>query len=140
MAMSDRQRMPRKRNWGQYMKKMFSLKHSLDLLAALIGVAALLGVLQTFIVGKHFVIPTMILALGVFFANLARHGLRGERWAQHVLFWIFFIATCHTFFALFWAKTPREILGDAFLYIYGAAFIILGFLSWQYARKNDILK
>ncbi len=122
------------------MKKLFSLKHSLDLLAALIAVAALLGVLQTFIVGKHFVIPTMILALAVFFANLARHGLRGESWAQHVLFWIFFIATCHAFFALFWAKTPREILGDAFLYVYGAAFFILAVLCWQYGKKNELFR
>ena len=120
------------------MKKLFSFKHSLELLAAVIAVTALLGVLQTFIIGKHFVIPTMILVLAVFFGNLARHGLRGQRWAQHVLFWIFLVATCHAFFALFWAKTPREILGDAFLYVYGAAFVILAILSWQYARKNEL--
>jgi uncharacterized membrane protein len=122
------------------MRNLFSLKHSLELVAAIIAVAALLGVLQTFIIGKHFVIPTMVLALAVFFGNLARFGLRGERWAKHVLFWIFLIATCHTFFALFWARTPREILGEAFLYVYGAAFIILAILSWQYAKKNDILQ
>jgi len=122
------------------MRNLFSLKHSLELIAAIIAIAALLGVLQTFIIGKHFVIPTMILALAVFFGNLARFGLRGERWAQHVLFWVFLIATCHAFFALFWAETPREILGDAFLYVYGAAFVILTILCWQYARKNDILQ
>jgi uncharacterized membrane protein len=122
------------------MRNLFSLKHSLELVAAIIAVAALLGVLQTFIIGKHFVIPTMVLALAVFFGNLARFGLRGERWAKHVLFWIFLIATCHTFFALFWARTPREILGEAFLYVYGAAFIILAILSWQYAKKYDILQ
>lgn len=122
------------------MNKVFSLKHSLELVASMIAVVALLGVLQTFIVGKHFVIPTMILALAVFFANLARYGLRGERWAQHVLFWTFFIATCHAFFALFWAKTPREILGDAFLTIYGAAFLILAVLCWHYAKKNELFR
>jgi uncharacterized membrane protein len=122
------------------MKNLFSLKHSLELLAALVAVGALFGVMQTFVIGKHFVIPTLILILAVLFANLARYGLRGERWAQHVLFWIFLIATCHAFFALFWAKTPREILGEAFLYVYGAAFVILAILCWQYAKKNDILK
>ncbi len=122
------------------MKNLFSLKHSLDLAAAIVAVAALLGVFQTFIIGRHFVIPTMILVLAVFFGNLARHGLRGARWAKHVLFWIFSIAACHAFFALFWAKTPREILGDAFLFVYGAAFVILVFLSWQYAMKNELLK
>ena len=132
--------MPGTESWGQDMKKLFSLKHSLDLLAVIIAIAALLGVIQTFIIGQHFVIPTMLLVLVVLFGNLAGSSMRGERWAKHILFWIFFIATCHAFFALFWAKTPREMLGDAFLFVYGAAFIMLGFLTWQYAKKNDILK
>ena len=127
-------------DWGQDMKNLFSLKHSLDLLAMIVAFAALLGVLQSFIIGKHFVIPTMVLVLAVFFGNLARSSTRGERWAKHVLFWIFFIATCHAFFALFWAVTPREILGEAFLFVYGAAFVVLGFLTWQYAKKNKIMK
>ena len=122
------------------MKNLFSLEHSLDLAAVIVAIAALLGVMQTFIIGRHFVIPTMVLVLAVFFGNLARSSLRGERWAKHVLFWIFFIATCHAFFALFWAKTPREILGETFLYVYGTAFVVLAILCWQYARKNEILK
>lgn len=120
------------------MMKLFSLKHSLELLAVLISIAALLGVLQTFVIGKHFVIPTIILVFAVFFGNLARFGSQGQRWAQHTLFWIFAVAACHAFFALFWAKTPREILGDTFVYVYGADFLILSFLSWQYARKNKL--
>ena len=122
------------------MKKLFSLKHSLDLLAVIVTIAALLGVIQTFIIGQHFVIPTILLVLVVLFGNLAGSSMRGERWAKHILFWIFFIATCHAFFALFWAKTPREMLGDVFLFVYGVAFIMLGFLTWKYAKKNDILK
>ena len=132
--------MPGTESWGQDMKKLFSLKHSLDLLAVIVTIAALLGVIQTFIIGQHFVIPTMLLVLVVLFGNLAGSSMRGERWAKHILFWIFFIATCHAFFALFWAKTPREMLGDVFLFVYGAAFIMLGFLTWQYAKRNDILK
>ena len=121
------------------MKNLFSLEHSLDLAAVIIAIAALLGVMQTFIIGQHFVIPTMVLVLAVFFGNLARSSLCGERWAKHVLFWIFTIAACHAFFALFWAKTPREILGETFLYVYGAAFVVLAILCWQYAMKNEIL-
>ena len=120
------------------MQKLFSLKHSLELLAVLITIAALLGVMQTFVIGKHFVIPTIILVIAVFFGNLARFGSQGQRWAQHTLFWIFAVAACHAFFALFWAETPREILGDAFIYAYGADFVILSFLSWQYASKNKL--
>ncbi len=120
------------------MKELFSLKHSLELLAVLITITALLGVLQTFVIGKHFIYPTIILVLAVFFGNLARFGLQGQRWAQHTLFWFFAVAACHAFFALFWAKTPREILGDAFIYVYGANLVALSFLSWQYARKNEL--
>jgi hypothetical protein len=120
------------------MKKLFSLRHSLELLASLIAVLAVIGVLQTFIVGEHFVIPTMILVVAVLFGNLARFAMRGKIWAKHFLFWIFFIAACHTFFALFWAKTPRELLGSAFYFVYGTEFLLFSFLSWQYARKNEL--
>ena len=122
------------------MKKLLTLKHSLELLAAIITIAAFLGVLQTFIIGRHFVIPTMILVLAVLFGNLARNGVNGERWAKQVPFWAFFIASSHAFFALFWAVTPREILRDAFLFVYGGAFLILSFLTWQYAKNNELLK
>jgi hypothetical protein len=120
------------------MTRLFSLKHSLDLLASLIAILALLGVLQTFIIGQHFVIPTMILLLAVVFGNLARFAMQDKMWEKHLLFWIFFIAACHSFFALFWAKTPREMLGDAFIFVYGGDLLLLGFLCWQYAKRNAL--
>lgn len=120
------------------MKNLLTLRHSLEILAFLIAFAALLAVLQSFIIGKHFVIPTMNLILAVIFGNLARFALQGKIWAQHILFWIFFIAACHAFFALFWAATPREILGDAFLYVYGFFFLLFSYLSWQYAKVNAL--
>ena len=122
------------------MKKLFSLEHSLELLAWIVAIVATLGVLQSFIIGKHFVIPTMVLILAVLFGNLGRFAMQGKEWAKHVLFWIFFIAACHAFFALFWAKTPREILGDAFIYVYGADFLLLSFLSCQYAARNSLFR
>ncbi len=124
------------------MKKLFSLEHSLELLASIIAIAALIGVCQTFIIGKHFVIPTMVLFLAIFFGNLARSGLRGDRWAKQLLFWMFFLATCHTFFALFWAAEarPGQALGGAFYPVYGSFFVVVGFLSWQYSSKNQLLK
>jgi hypothetical protein len=120
------------------MKKLFSFEHSLELLASLIAVFAVIGVLQTFIVGEHFVIPTMILVVAVLFGNLARFAMQGKIWAKHFLFWIFFVAACHTFFALFWAKTPRELLGSAFYFVYGTEFLLFSTLSWLYARKNAL--
>lgn len=120
------------------MKKLFSIEHSLELLATLFALGALLGVLQTFIIGKHFVIPTMILLVAIIFGNLARFGANGERWAKHVLFWIFFLMAAHAFMALFWAATPRKLLGDMFLPVYGAAFVLLSALCWLYAGRNRL--
>lgn len=120
------------------MKKLLTLKHSLELLALIIALGAFLAVLQSFIIGKHFVIPTMNLILAVIFGNLARFAFQDSAWARHILFWIFAIAACHTFFALFWAITPREILGEAFSVVYGFFFLLFTFLSWQYARANAL--
>jgi hypothetical protein len=122
------------------MNSKLSLKYSLELVATLLSVAALLGVLQSFIIGKHYVIPTMILFMAVIFGNLARYGYRDRPWAKHVLFWMAFMITSHTFFALFWAAKPRDILGDAFLPVYGALCVVFGFLAWQYARKNALFR
>ncbi len=120
------------------MKRLFSKENSLEAVAAFFALAAILGVLQTFIIGKHFVIPTMILVPAILFGNLARFGVQGERWAKHTLFWIFFLMACHAFFALFWAATPREILGEMFLPVYGLVFALLAVLCWFYARKNAL--
>ena len=122
------------------MKKWFSLQYSLDTVAAIAAVAGIAGVLQTFIIGKHFIIPTMLLAVTILFANLARFGYRDNAFAKNLLFWFGILITCHAFFALFWAKTPREILGGAFLPVYGSVFIIFAFLSWQYARRNKLFQ
>ena len=122
------------------MKKLFSLDHSLEALAALLAVGAGLGVLQTFIIGKHFVIPTMILLLMFFFGNLARFGLQGQRWAQHMLFWVFLLMVCHAFFALVWAGDlrPGQLFGAAFYPAYGGFLVIVGGLCLSYAKRNAL--
>ena len=122
------------------MNKILSLKYSMETVAAMLAVGGLLGVLQTFIIGRHFVIPTVILAVTVLFANLARAGYRDNMLAKQVLFWFGFILTCHTFFALFWAKTPREMLESAFYPVYGSVFVVFAYLTWQYARRNSVLR
>ena len=122
------------------MKKLFSLTHSLEALATLFTIAAALGVLQTFIIGKHFVIPTMILLLAIYFGNLARFGLKGERWAKHMLLWTFLLMACHTFFALFWAADarPGAAFGAAFYPLYGGFFVVVGGLCISYAKQNEL--
>ncbi len=121
------------------MSQKLSLRNSFDIVAALIAALAFIGVLQSFLIGKHFIIPTMILFFGVLFGNLARYGFQGHAWAKQFLFWISFIFTAHTFFALFWAKKYREILGDSFEYVCGGVFLILAFLLFKYAKANKIL-
>lgn len=122
------------------MSSKLTLENSLDLIAALVAAVALLGVLQTFVIGKHFIIPTMILFFCVLFANLARYGLQGRYWAKQVLFWIFFIFTWHLFFALFFAKKYREVLGNSFEFVFGGLLVLFVFLVVRYAQKNAILR
>ena len=120
------------------MRNKLTLGPSLEILSAFIATAAFLGVLQTFIIGKHYVIPTMILFFAVIFANLARFAYRGMAWAKQVLFWIFFVLSCHAFFALFWAAKPREIFGAAFPYLYGGFLLVMIALLIPYAKRNEI--
>lgn len=122
------------------MNKKLSLQHSLDLVAMVITVVAFVGVLQTFIIGKHFIIPTMLLFFCVLFGNFARFGLQGRAWAKQILFWIFFLFTSHVFFALFWAKKYREVLGDSFVWLFASIFIVFAFLLFKYAQKNGIFR
>ena len=124
------------------MKKLLTIENSLEAIATLIAAGAALGVLQTFIIGKHFVIPTMVLLLVIFFGNLARFGLRGERWAKHMLFWVFFLLSAHAFFALFWAAEarPGALFGAAFYPLYGGFLVIVGGLCYAYARRNGLIR
>ena len=122
------------------MKRLFSIENSLEAVAALLALTSILGVLQTFIIGRHYVIPTMILMLAVLLGNLARFGVSGQRWAKHVLFWLFFLTACHTFFAIFWAAAPRITLEEWFLPVYGVAFVVLSGLCWSYWKKNELFR
>jgi hypothetical protein len=122
------------------MKRLFSLKYTFDHLAALVAAGALIGVVQTFVIGKHYLIPTMILVLAVLFGNLARYGYRDQAWAKVVLYWIGVILNFHVFFALFWSVKYRAILGEAFEYLFAPLTLVLAYLLWQYARRNELFK
>ncbi len=120
------------------MNNKLSLQHSLDLVAVVIAVVAFFGVLQTFIIGKHFIIPSILLFFCVLFGNFARFGLQGRAWAKQMLFWLFFLFTSHVFFALFWARKYREVLGDSFEWSFAAIFAVFAFLLFKYAQSNGI--
>lgn len=120
------------------MKDLLSLKYSFDLIFALIAGIASLAVLQTFIIGQHYIIPSGILVAAVLFGNIARYGFKDQAWAKQLLFWSGFLFTAHAFFALFFSKRYREILGDAFEPICVAVVVVFAFLTYQYARKNRL--
>ena len=122
------------------MIRKLSLKYSMELVATIFAVLAMLGVVQTFIIGKHFIIPTMILTVAVLLGNLARYGYQDQPWAKQTLFWFGVIVTCHAFFALFWAKAYRAALGASFETICVAFIAVMAFLVFQFARRNSLLR
>ena len=120
------------------MIKKLSLKHGLDWFLALLALVAFFAVLQTFLIGKHYIIPTGLLVVTVLFGNLAWYGLQQARWANYINFWVGFIVTAHVFFGIFWAKTPRAILGDVFMPVAVILALLMLVLTWFYARRNAL--
>jgi hypothetical protein len=118
------------------MKKLFSLQYSYELLFALISFAAILAVLETFLIGKHYIIPSVILVIAVVCGNLAWWGFQNKVWAKYLLFWSGFLFTCHAFFALFFSVKYRDLLGSYFEITCTTIVVILVFLTIQYARRN----
>lgn len=125
---------------GCLMKRLLSLKYTFDHLAALVSVGAAIGVVQTFVFGRHYLIPTMILVVAVLFGNLAKYGYRDQHWAKMVLYWIGVILNFHVLFALFWSVKYRSILGDAFEYVFAPLTVIIAVLLWQYAKQNELFR
>lgn len=120
------------------MSRLFSLKYTFDHLAAVVAVASTAAVLQSFLIGKHYIIPTGFLCMAVLFGNFARYGYKDHAWAKNLLFWLGVILNFHVFFALFWSKMYRTILGGAFEYVFAPLTVILVFLVWQYAKQNEL--
>jgi len=122
------------------MTSKLSLRYSFELIFAAITIAGVLATLETFVVGRHYIIPSAILAATVLTGNLAWWGLRDAPWAKYTLFWIGFLCTGHAFFALFFSKRYREILGAYFEPVCGVVVLLLAFLVWQYARRNGLFR
>lgn len=114
--------------------------NSLEWISLLAAFGGGLGVLYTFIIGKHYVIPTIILTDSVLLLNLAYFGFGNKPWAKYLLFWLFALICCHSFFALFFAQLPRDALGKIFLPIYGTVCLSSAFLAFQYARVNELFR
>lgn len=120
------------------MKNWLSLGNSFDLIFVLLAAIGTLAVLQTFIIGQHYIIPSGILAVTVIVGNIARFGLARQQWAKQVLFWCGFLFTAHVFFALFFSKKYPDVLGSAFLPVCITLVVVFSFLTVHYARSNRI--
>lgn len=120
------------------MKNWLSLGNSFDLIFAAFTAVGIIAVLQTFIIGQHYIIPSAILAATILTGNIARFGLAGQQWVKHLLFWCGFLFTAHLFFALFFSKKYPDVLGAAFVPVCVALLVLFGFLTIQYARRNRI--
>ena len=120
------------------MSAFLSIRYAFEILFALVSLAAGIAVLQTFIIGQHYIIPTGILVAAVLFGNIAWWGFQGQQWAKYLLFWCGFLLTCHGFFALFFSKRYRELLGDSFEMVCGVLVIAFAWLTIAYARRNSL--
>jgi hypothetical protein len=103
-----------------------------------VALFALIAVLQTFIIGKHYIIPSVLLTLSVLFGNLAWYALNGARWAKLLNFWCGALLTSHCFFALFWSVKYRAILGDYFEAVASVVTLLLFFTTFLYAKHNRL--
>ncbi|MEE4299442.1 MAG: hypothetical protein V2J24_08370 [Pseudomonadales bacterium] len=120
------------------MPSWLNLGNGLALLFAAAAAAAFAATLGTFVIGQHYLIPTFWLLLAMLAGNLARYAMRGAGWAQEIVFWGGALASSTLFMGLFFAKRPKVVLGDAFLPVWGLAFLLMAFLTWSYARRNRI--
>lgn len=116
------------------MKGKFTLNYSLEWVTLAAACAVFLASVYTFAIGKHYVIPTALLGGAIILANLGYYGLRDKLWARSIFFWIAVVICAHTFFALFWARAPRELLGQGFFPVYGCVCVLFGYLASIYAR------
>jgi hypothetical protein len=122
------------------MRNKLSLRYSFELIFAAITIAGIVATLDTFVVGRHYIIPSGILAATVLTGNLAWWGFRDAAWAKYVLFWTGFLFTGHALFALFFSKRYREILGGYFEPVCSIVVLLLALLVWQYARRNALFR
>jgi hypothetical protein len=122
------------------MRSRLTLGYSFDIIFSILAACAVLGVLQTFVIGRHFLIPTVILIAAVLLGNVAWQGFQDRLWAKHVMFWCGFVFASHAFFALFWAQAYREVLGAAFLPVGIAVTGVAAYLLVQYARRNRLFR
>ena len=120
------------------MKKIISVENSFDLIIGVLAFIGFLAVLQTFIFGKHYIIPTAILFVTIMLANLSFYGFRKNRIAKKIMFWLFLLLDVHLFFALFFSVKYRALLGNYFEIVCSFLVLILSYMLLKYQKQNEL--
>ena len=120
------------------MKNIVSVENSFDLIVGVIAFIGFLAVIETFIFGKHYIIPTAIFFMTIVLANLTFYGFRKNRIAKKIMFWLFFLLDAHLFFALFFSVKYRTLLGNFFEMICSFLLLILSYMLLKYQKQNEL--
>ncbi len=120
------------------MKKIISVENSFDLIIGVVAFIGFLAVLETFIFGKHYIIPTAILSMTIMLANLSFYGFRKNRIAKKLMFWLFLLLDVHLFFALFFSVKYRALLGNYFEIVCSFLVLILSYMLLMYQKQNEL--
>ena len=120
------------------MRKIVSVENSFDLIIGAIAFIGFFAVLETFIFGKHYIIPTAILFVTILLANLSFYGYRNNRIAKKIMFWLFFLLDMHLFFALFFSVKYRALLGNYFEIVCSLLVLILSYMLLKYQKQNEL--
>lgn len=102
--------------------------------ANVLAIFAVLLMFYTFY-NKHFVTPTINLASAIVFYNLSVYGFRRKPWLRTLPFYFCVVMCVHAYFALFWAITPRAMLGDNFTLTYSIACAVFALLAYSQRHK-----
>ena len=120
------------------MKNIVSVGNSFDLIVGVIAFIGFLAVIETFIFGKHYIIPTAILSMTIMLANLSFYGFRKNRIAKKLMFWLFLLLDVHLFFALFFSVKYRALLGNYFEIVCSFLVLILSYMLLKYQKQNEL--
>lgn len=100
----------------------------------LLAIVALMLMFYTFY-NKHFVTPTINLISAILFYNWSIYGFKRGPWLRSLPFYFCLVMSVHAYFALFWAKTPRAMLGDDFTLTYTIGCALFALLAYTQRHR-----
>ncbi|MCC3860298.1 hypothetical protein [Pseudemcibacter aquimaris] len=113
---------------------------SLEFFACIVILIALAGTVynSAFSTPPHFIIPTQILMIGVFFGNLVYYSTKGKKWAKIILFWIFCLGDFCAFLAIFNSPSLAKVSYGPVLVAVLVPFFT--YLLYSYQKIHSLFK